>query len=77
MHPYYLSLLVFLPAPYLVDVGDGSAGLGAKVFFIWGTTCLIGFFFTYFLVAEVFHLLHSYASITEVIPDAGSFIGRN
>lgn len=38
--------------PYLVNVGPGSAGLQAKVFFIWGTTCLGCLIFTYFCVPE-------------------------
>ena len=40
-------------APYLVDVGHGSAGLQAKVFFIWGSTCLCCAIFTYFCIPEV------------------------
>lgn len=38
--------------PYLVNVGPGDAGLQSKVFFIWGSTCLGGFIFTYFFIAE-------------------------
>jgi SP family sugar:H+ symporter-like MFS transporter len=41
------------PAPYLVNVGKGSAGLQAKVFFIWGSTCLCCIIFTYFCIPEV------------------------
>src|ERR1700754_142976 len=26
--------------PYLVDSGPGNAGLGTKVFFVWGTFCI-------------------------------------
>ncbi|KAG2356514.1 monosaccharide importer [Suillus spraguei] len=45
--------------PYLVDAsttgvnGVKTADLGVKVFFIWGSTCLGCFFFTYFFVPEV------------------------
>lgn len=45
--------------PYLVDPtttgvnGVTTAHLGVKVFFIWGSTCLGCFFFTYFFVPEV------------------------
>ncbi|KAG6887382.1 hypothetical protein C0992_012510 [Termitomyces sp. T32_za158] len=39
-------------APYLVNKQPGSAGLEAKVFFIWGSTCLCCIIFTYFCVPE-------------------------
>ncbi|KAG2360202.1 monosaccharide importer [Suillus spraguei] len=45
--------------PYLVDPtttginGIKTAHLGVKVFFIWGSTCLGCFFFTYFFIPEV------------------------
>ncbi|KAJ7729417.1 hypothetical protein B0H14DRAFT_2351007, partial [Mycena olivaceomarginata] len=45
--------------PYLVDVstkgqpnGVATAGLGVKVFFIWGSTCLRCLVFTYFFIPE-------------------------
>jgi sugar porter (SP) family MFS transporter len=38
--------------PYLVDVHPGDAGLQAKVFFIWGTTCFCCIIFTYFCIPE-------------------------
>lgn len=38
--------------PYLVNTQAGSAGLGSKVFFIWGTTCACCLVFTYFCVPE-------------------------
>ncbi|KAL0955380.1 hypothetical protein HGRIS_001628 [Hohenbuehelia grisea] len=38
--------------PYLVNVEPGSAGLEAKVFFIWGTTCFCCIIFTYFCIPE-------------------------
>ncbi|KAI0820370.1 general substrate transporter [Trametes gibbosa] len=38
--------------PYLVNVGPGDAGLGVKVFFIWGSTCLGCIIFTYFCIPE-------------------------
>jgi sugar porter (SP) family MFS transporter len=38
--------------PYLVNKQAGSAGLEAKVFFIWGSTCLCCIIFTYFCVPE-------------------------
>ncbi|GAO51114.1 hypothetical protein G7K_5225-t1 [Saitoella complicata NRRL Y-17804] len=38
--------------PYMVDAGPGNANLGAKVFFVWGSTCLGCLIFTYFLIPE-------------------------
>ncbi|OSX64216.1 hypothetical protein POSPLADRAFT_1054823 [Postia placenta MAD-698-R-SB12] len=38
--------------PYLVDTGPGNAGLQAKVFFIWGSTCLGAGIFVYFCIPE-------------------------
>ncbi|EEB99097.1 hypothetical protein MPER_01285 [Moniliophthora perniciosa FA553] len=38
--------------PYLVNTEPGSAGLEAKVFFIWGSTCFCCILFTYFCVPE-------------------------
>ncbi|RPD64254.1 MFS monosaccharide transporter [Lentinus tigrinus ALCF2SS1-7] len=38
--------------PYLVNTGPGNAGLEAKVFFIWGSTCLGCVIFTYFCIPE-------------------------
>ncbi|KAF2002088.1 general substrate transporter [Amniculicola lignicola CBS 123094] len=38
--------------PYLVDEGPGSAGLKAKVFFIWGICCFGCALFVYFCIFE-------------------------
>ncbi|KAI5477310.1 hypothetical protein MNV49_006531 [Pseudohyphozyma bogoriensis] len=38
--------------PYMVDSGPGKAGLGAKVFFIWGGCCLIAVAFAYLMIPE-------------------------
>lgn len=38
--------------PYLVNSGAGNAGLGVKVFFIWGSTCAGCIMFTYFCIPE-------------------------
>jgi len=42
--------------PFLVNQGKGDAGLQVKVFFIWGTTCLMCFIFSYFMVPETMGL---------------------
>ncbi|KDQ61688.1 hypothetical protein JAAARDRAFT_55028 [Jaapia argillacea MUCL 33604] len=38
--------------PYLVNSGPGNAGLHAKVFFIWGSTCFCCIIFTWFCIPE-------------------------
>ncbi len=36
----------------MVDSGPGAAGLGAKVFFVWGSCCFFCVLFVYFFVYE-------------------------
>lgn len=36
----------------MVDVGPGDAGLGAKVFFVWGSFCFICIFFVWGMIYE-------------------------
>lgn len=36
----------------MVNPGPGNANLGSKVFFIWGTFCLICIAFVYFMIYE-------------------------
>lgn len=38
--------------PYMVDEGEGNANLGSKVFFVWGSFCLIACFFVWFMIYE-------------------------
>lgn len=42
--------------PYLVDDGPGNAGLGAKVYFIWGACNILAFLFTFVFVYETKNL---------------------
>ena len=70
--------------PYLVNPGPGNAGLGVKVFFIWGSTCLGCLIFTYFCryPVLVYHLpsrpIESLSTTTVWIPDesveSGDFV---
>jgi len=39
--------------PYLVGTSKGDANLGAKVFFLWGSTAALSVTFTYFFVPEM------------------------
>jgi len=47
-----LNFAIAYGTPYLVNSGPGYANLQAKVFFIWGTFCAIGFVFVWFMVYE-------------------------
>ena len=38
--------------PYLIDPGKGYANLASKVFFVWGTFCVLSVFFVWFMVFE-------------------------
>ncbi|KAG8683756.1 hypothetical protein FRC08_014096 [Ceratobasidium sp. 394] len=38
--------------PYLVNEGPGNAGLGVKVYFLWGSLCLLCFVYAYFFIPE-------------------------
>jgi sugar porter (SP) family MFS transporter len=44
------NFVIGFVTPYIVDPDAGN--LGAKVFFIWGTTCALCFLFVYFFVPE-------------------------
>ncbi|KAG8742256.1 hypothetical protein FRC10_001743 [Ceratobasidium sp. 414] len=39
--------------PYLVNEGPGNAGLGVKVYFLWGSLCLLCFVYAYFFIPEL------------------------
>ncbi|KAK9330352.1 general substrate transporter [Lipomyces starkeyi] len=57
--------------PYMVDAGPGNANLGAKVFFIWGTFCLVCIAFVYFFVYETKGLtLEQVDELYEKVPKA-------
>lgn len=49
---WLLNWAIAYATPYLVNAGPGNANLGSKVFFIWGTFCLICAFFVYSLIYE-------------------------
>ncbi|KAK9327300.1 hypothetical protein V1520DRAFT_315274 [Lipomyces starkeyi] len=55
----------------MVDSGPGNANLGSKVFFIWGTFCLVAVFFVYFFVYETKGLsLEEVYELYEKVPKA-------
>ncbi|KAH3676156.1 hypothetical protein WICMUC_002178 [Wickerhamomyces mucosus] len=57
--------------PYLVDDVPGSAGLGSKVFFIWGGCNFLCFIFAWYFVYETKNLtLEQVDELYETVPNA-------
>lgn len=49
---WILNFAIAYGTPYLVNAGPGYANLKAKVFFVWGTFCVISFVFVWCMVYE-------------------------
>lgn len=47
------NCIIAVITPYMVGNEPGSADLGPKVFFIWGSFCMLSLTFAYFLVPEM------------------------
>lgn len=50
---WFWNCIIGVITPYMVGNGPGSADLGAKVFFIWGSLCGLSLIFAIFLVPEM------------------------
>jgi sugar porter (SP) family MFS transporter len=50
---WFWNCIIATITPYMVGDEAGSANLGAKVFFIWGSLCILSLTFAYFLVPEM------------------------
>jgi MFS family permease len=50
---WFWNCIVATVTPYMVGNTPGSANLGPKVFFIWGSLCGLSLLFAYFLVPEM------------------------
>lgn len=46
------NCIIGVITPYLVGTAKGDANLGAKIYFMWGSLCVISLVFSYFLVPE-------------------------
>jgi SP family sugar:H+ symporter-like MFS transporter len=44
------NCIITVITPYMVSTDEGN--LGSRVFFVWGSTCILCFFYAYFLVWE-------------------------
>jgi len=52
---WLLNWAIAYSTPYLVNTGKGNAGLGPKVFFLWGSFCFICMFFVSFTDSGLRH----------------------
>lgn len=50
---WFWNCIIAVTAPYIVGKEPGSADLGPRVFFIWGSLCVLSLLFAYFLVPEM------------------------
>lgn len=50
---WFWNCIIAVITPYMVGNEPGSADLGPKVFFIWGSLCILSLLFAYFLVPEM------------------------
>ena len=49
---WILNFAIAYGTPYMVNSGPGCANLQAKVFFVWGTFCVLSFVFVWYMVYE-------------------------
>ncbi len=49
---WVLNFGIAYGTPFLVNTDDGSANLGSKVFFVWGTFCILSIAFVWCMVYE-------------------------
>ncbi|KAK3936283.1 hypothetical protein QBC46DRAFT_461592 [Diplogelasinospora grovesii] len=50
---WFWNCIIAVITPYMVADSPGSANLGPKVFFVWGSLCCLSLAFAYFLVPEM------------------------
>ncbi|KAL2859157.1 general substrate transporter [Aspergillus pseudodeflectus] len=50
---WFWNCILAVIAPYMTGDEKGAVNLGPKVFFFWGSLCLLGALFAYFLVPEM------------------------
>lgn len=49
---WLINWIIAFTSPFIVSKGEGYAGLGPKVFYVWGGFCIVAFFFVYLMVYE-------------------------
>lgn len=49
---WLLNWVISFSTPFMVNSGSGNAGLGVKVFYVWGGFCVVAFFFVWAMVYE-------------------------
>ncbi|CAK7567655.1 MAG: glucose transporter [Sporothrix epigloea] len=68
---WILNFGIAYGSPFMAGEGKGSAGLGARVFFVWGSFCIVAIVFVYFMVYETSKItLEQIDEIYERVPKA-------
>ena len=49
---WLLNFAIAYATPFMVRTGPGNAGFGPKIFFIWGSCCIVSVFFVWAMVYE-------------------------
>lgn len=49
---WILNFCIAYGTPYMVSPDEGYADLASKIFFVWGSFCVLGFVFVWFMVYE-------------------------
>jgi MFS transporter, SP family, sugar:H+ symporter len=49
---WLLNWAIAYSTPYMVNEGDGYANLQSKVFFVWGSFCLVSIAFVWLMIYE-------------------------
>jgi len=50
---WFWNCIIGVITPYLVGTGKHDANLGAKIFFMWGSLCILTLVFGYFFIPEM------------------------
>jgi sugar porter (SP) family MFS transporter len=68
---WLLNFAIAYGTPYMVNTGAGYANLGSKVFFVWGTFCVISLIFVWLMVYETSRIsLEQIDEMYERVPHA-------
>lgn len=49
---WLLNFAIAYSTPFMVHTGPGNAGFGPKIFFIWGSFCIVSVFFVWCMIYE-------------------------
>ncbi|PLW07350.1 hypothetical protein PCANC_06994 [Puccinia coronata f. sp. avenae] len=76
-----VNFLIGFITPYLVDPGEGKAGLGVKVFWLWAALCFSALMFSFFLIPETkglsleqVDLLYTNSTVLKIFMSSSLFV---